>query len=198
EDLESSLLAHESRLEKHRKAILTEPASVNLTQVPSSESSSLADSNSQSSDSFPTGTSHVNAHAENNGYNRGGRSGRGGGRFGRNGGRFGKTQCQICRKSGHDASVCYYRYTQSSSQRFPPQQAPFNPFLVNARPVYPPVFGYSSPRPAAPRPSPPQAFVANSDPNFSNQWWYPDSGASHHVTPDSSNVPDAQSVTGSE
>lgn len=31
EDLESSLLAHESRLEKHRKSILTELASVNLT-----------------------------------------------------------------------------------------------------------------------------------------------------------------------
>ena len=198
EDLESSLLAHESRLEKHRKAFLTDPASVNLTQVPPSESSSPADSVSQASDSFPTGTSHVNAHAESSGYNRGGRSGRGGGRFGRHGGRFGKTQCQICHKSGHDTSVCYYRYTQSSPKLFPPQQAPFNPFLANARPVYAPVFGYSSPRPAAPRPSPPQAFVASSDPNFSNQWWYPDSGASHHVTPDSSNVPDAQSVTGSE
>lgn len=81
---------------------------------------------------------------------------------------------------------------------FSPQRAPFNPFLMNARPVYAPSFGYASPRSAAPRPSPPQAFMASSDPTFSNQWWYPDSGASHHVTPDSSNVSDAHSVTGSE
>ncbi|CAI8615999.1 unnamed protein product [Vicia faba] len=36
------------------------------------------------------------------------------------------------------------------------------------------------------------------DVGFSNQWWYPDSGASHHVTPDPSNVSESNFVPGTE
>lgn len=68
-ELESCLLAHESRLEKHRKAILTEPVSVNLMQAQPSDSSSPMEPSSPATESFPTGTSHVTAHAENNNYN---------------------------------------------------------------------------------------------------------------------------------
>lgn len=56
-------------MEKHRKAILTEPVSVNLTQAQPSDSSSPMEPSSPATESFPTGTSHVTAHAENNNYN---------------------------------------------------------------------------------------------------------------------------------
>ncbi|KAI5415694.1 hypothetical protein KIW84_040924, partial [Lathyrus oleraceus] len=138
DELESSLLAHESRIEKNRKAVLTESVTVNLTQAsPPSAPPSTELSGVDLNPNFPTGTSHVTANSENHGYgSRGGRNGRGGGRSGRGGGRFGKVSCQICHKSGHDASVCYHRYSYS--------------------------------------------------------------GASHHVTPDASNLSDASSLTGAE
>lgn len=93
-ELESCLLAHESRLKKHRKVVLTEPVSVNFTQVSPSSSQVTTDQSDAGMESFPPGTSHVTTNAENHGYHsRGGRFGRGGGRFGRGGGRFSKTQC---------------------------------------------------------------------------------------------------------
>lgn len=103
EELESSLLAHESRLEKNRKAVVTEPILVNLAQTPpSSQSFSTEASGVDTASNFLVGTSHVNANADSNGYgSHGGRSGCGGGRFGCGGGRSGKVSCQICHKPGH-------------------------------------------------------------------------------------------------
>lgn len=115
DELESSLLAHESRLEMHRKAVTVEPATVNLTQVV--PLSALVITDQSDTEAFPQGTSHVTANAENHGYgSRGGHSSRGGGRYGR--GRFGKTQCQICHKPGHDVSLCYHRYSDSSGAAY--------------------------------------------------------------------------------
>lgn len=92
DELELSLLAHESRLEKHRTAASTAPATMNLTQVASSPTTITIDPSV--TEAFPQGTSHVMANAKNHGYSaRGGRPGRGGGRYGRGSGRFGKTQC---------------------------------------------------------------------------------------------------------
>lgn len=107
DELESFLLAHESRLEKNKKYVITEPVSVNLTQASSTSSQITSDtSGSASTPIFPSGTSHVTAHTESHGlHSRGGRPGRGGGPFGRGGGRFACVHCQICSKSGHDASV---------------------------------------------------------------------------------------------
>ena len=201
DELESSLLAHESRLEKNRKSALTESATVNLTQSSPAPSQSTTDASGvDSSSEFPTGTSHITANAENQGYGtRGGRNWRGGGRSGRGGGRFGRVSCQICRKSGHDASVCYHRYSYPGTPSFNAPRAPFNPYAVPPRaPTYN-AYGYAPPRASAPPRAPvPQAFIAGSDPHFSNQWWYPDSGASHHVTPDASNLSDASSLNGTE
>ncbi|MCI86943.1 retrovirus-related pol polyprotein from transposon TNT 1-94, partial [Trifolium medium] len=53
-----------------------------------------------------------------------------------------------------------------------------------------------APRPQ--RPPAPQALLTGGNPTFNNQWWYPDSGASHHVTPDASNLSDAASLPGSD
>ena len=45
----------------------------------------------------------------------------------------------------------------------------------------------------------PQAFLTGSDPHNSfNNAWYPDSGATHHVTPDASNLMDSTSLSGSD
>ncbi|MCI27221.1 retrovirus-related Pol polyprotein from transposon TNT 1-94, partial [Trifolium medium] len=107
DELESHLLAHESRLEKNKKHNQLDAATVNLAQ----SSPSLPSSQNSTSDppvpEFPTGTSHVTANGYQGGGWRGGRSGRGG-RFGR-GGR-GSTSCQICHRNNHDASICHYRY----------------------------------------------------------------------------------------
>ncbi|KAI5425875.1 hypothetical protein KIW84_031628 [Lathyrus oleraceus] len=77
------------------------------------------------------------------------------------------------------------------------QRAPYNPFLMPTCPMYQPSFGYNAPRATPPRAFAPQAFFAGSEANFNNQWWYPDSSASHHVTPDASNLSDTISLLGS-
>lgn len=155
EELESSILAHESRLEKNRKVVVTEPISVNLAQTPpSSQSFSTEASGVDTASNFPVDTSHVNANADSNGYgSRGGRSGRGGGRFGRGGGRSGKVSCQICHKPGHEAFICYHRYSSSGAPSYPSPRTPFNPFMMMPHSPYPPsAFGYAP----APRPTPPR------------------------------------------
>ncbi|KAI5426099.1 hypothetical protein KIW84_031788 [Lathyrus oleraceus] len=174
DELESSLFAHESRLETNRKVVITEPISVNMAQAPSSSvSHSTKHSGSNSTSEFPTSTSHVTANTDTHGTSSlGGRHGHGGGRYGRGGGRFGKV---------------------------PSPRASFNPYTLAPRPSFHPSFGYPpTPRPTPPRQQQPQAFLVGSDPSFNNQWWYSDSGASHHVTPDASNVSDASSLSGAE
>ncbi|CAJ2627800.1 unnamed protein product [Trifolium pratense] len=142
---------------------------------------------------FPSGSSHVNAQ-ENQGsfeYNRGGgRSGRGGGRSGR-GGRGGKSgvTCQICHKPNHDASICHYRHSGAmNGYQYRAPQPQFYPPLFNP-------YGYGG-NPRSQRP--PQALLTGGNSTFNNQWWYPDSGASHHVTPDPSNLSDVVSLHGSD
>ena len=58
--LESCLLAHELRLQKHRKAVLTKPVSVNLTQASPPSSYVTTDQSTDGMESFPLGTIHVN------------------------------------------------------------------------------------------------------------------------------------------
>jgi histone deacetylase 1/2 len=154
-------------------------------------------------------------------FNYGGRSGsyRGrGGRGGRNRGRGGRgygrsfVQCQICYKFGHDASYCYFRLTA------PPQAdgygayggnyggngAPPNVWMQNfprapqlgfpPRPSFPSQFNM-------PKPPSPQAYLTGNESSNSNSFnagWYPDSGATHHVTPDVHNLGDAVSLTDSD
>lgn len=166
DEIESCLLARESRLEKNRKSVLTKPVSVNLTHaqpLPSLLMSEHLASSAESSPNFPIRTSHVTANAEIHGYSsRVGRIGRGGG-----GGRFGRVQCQICHKPGHDASICYHRYSCSDAPSFQPQRAFSNLFMMATRPKYPSSCGYSAaPRSTPLRPPHPQAFLTGSDPNF--------------------------------
>ncbi|MED6209707.1 Homeobox protein HD-1 [Stylosanthes scabra] len=108
--------------------------------------------------------------------NSGNRGGRGaGGRTGR-GGRFQGTrpQCQLCGKMGHVVQTCYHKYD-------PHFQSP-GPSNSNSIP-------YSQSMP----PPPPSSFhqprnYFNAAPNTPDSTWYADSGASHHVTVEHSNI----------
>lgn len=92
DELGSSLLTHESYLEKNGKVFIIEHVFLNLTQAPpSSAQHSTKVLSADSNLNFPIGTSHVTTNTENHGCGSlGGRFGRGGDRFGCGGGRFGK------------------------------------------------------------------------------------------------------------
>jgi histone deacetylase 1/2 len=205
DEVESYLLAHESRIDKNKKQDQLDAATVNLAQanpVASSQNSTTESQvNPPPTSNFPSGTNHFNAYEnQGGGYARGGRSGRGGGRSGR-GGRGGRNDarndgaCQICHRNNHDASICYYRNTgpmQSPGYGYgyrPPPPPQFSPQYSNP-------YGYGNPR--AQRPPMPHAMLTGGTSNFNNQWWYPDSGASHHVTPDPTNLSDSVSLPGSD
>ena len=177
--------------------------------------------------SNPTGNNdsqffNPNSGGRNGFRGRGSRGGRFRGRGGRNFGRGGSVQCQICYKMGHDASICYHRLSVSpqyegygafggiftgyggSANGFGHYGPPPNVWLQGASPRTP--SGPSS-RPSFPaqhgnfRPPPPQAYLTGNESinsNSLNTNWYPDSGATHHVTPDATNLMDAVSLSGSD
>nr|KYP52257.1 hypothetical protein KK1_025861 [Cajanus cajan] len=103
DEVETLLLAHESRLEKFKKKNLI---SVNILETSSSSNSpnlqpqaNLAHQDSQFA-SFRGGRASAR-------YGRGGRPNN---HYGRGRGRFAGIQCQVCHRCGHIASSCYYRF----------------------------------------------------------------------------------------
>lgn len=92
------LLSHEAKLELAKKSILTEPLSINVAQA----WNSILNVNTAPSFEFVPQFNGNCAFRGGRGFNRGI-----GGRFG---GRF-KVHCQICYKTGHDASVCYHKHS---------------------------------------------------------------------------------------
>ena len=123
---------------------------------------------------FPP-TAHVTqiGHTDQ-GYNRGGRTNRGRGRHqGRN-----TPRCQLCFKHGHQVIDCYERFNREFVQ--PPWQA--TPTTCrNSNPT-------------------PQANVATTNEILHPiaNTWYPDSGASHHVTSNSNNIQNQAAYTGQD
>ncbi|XP_073058680.1 uncharacterized protein [Primulina eburnea] len=108
--------------------------------------------------------------------------GRGRGRFFRGGRKNwnnnNRPTCQICGHSGHVAEKCYYRFDKD----FVPQHR-------NSGPPFQPT--------AHPNRGPPSAAVAMKQPDMLNEdWWFPDSGASHHVTNDLGNLTIGSEFTG--
>ncbi|GAU22178.1 hypothetical protein TSUD_252060 [Trifolium subterraneum] len=196
DELESHLLGHESLLEKNKKQNQLDAATVNLAQSSPSLPSSQMSTSDPLASVFLIGTSHINAHENQGGGWRGGRSGSGG-RYGGRGGR-GTTSCEICHKNNHDASYCRFRYS-TPSQGYGYGYGygfGYRPQAPQASSQFPMSYGYGFPRPSIP--PAPQAMLTGGDPNFSNQWWYPDSGAFHHVTPDPSNLSDTTYLLGSD
>jgi histone deacetylase 1/2 len=216
DELESQLLTLEARHEKFKKSLAVEQASVNLTQNPSKSDDKASPYQAQfganpgQNSNFPQNSygnnqsqypSYNNDGRSDNSRGRGYRGGRNRGRGGRNYGR-GSIQCQICYKVGHDASYCYYRFDNApygnGGFAMPPnvwmQNAVRPPQYNLPRPSFPPQYGN-------PRPQAPQAFLTGNESIASssfNNGWYPDSGATHHVTPDAANLMDAASASGSD
>ena len=114
---------------------------------------------------------------------RGGRgfSNRGGpfrGRGGRSG-RGGKLVCQLCQKPGHSADRCWHRFDQSYGQAPP---------LRSLTPAHPqPTANFAQGRGLLPSPSVQPQLEFNFDVTSSSSW-YPDSGATHHVSNDLTNL----------
>ncbi|MED6205957.1 hypothetical protein PIB30_022561 [Stylosanthes scabra] len=86
-------------------------------------------------------------------------------------------------RGGHAAINCYYRYdqqyTQQSSSQNSNQAVPY----ANSTPPPPPSSFHQ-----------PKAFIT-APPQATDTAWYPDSGASHHVTPDPSSFLSTQNNT---
>ncbi|XP_057445951.1 uncharacterized protein LOC130738069 [Lotus japonicus] len=277
------IIAHEARLDRARSrqvtanppsALLTQASLPPATQPPSSAPSpvpSEANYASSSVDSSYEERSFDERGDERSGFSdsrgRGGYNGRGGGNNsrggynGRGGGRGNNrsVQCQICKKYGHDASICYHRASSTPSigmsgmnsgygmqfPNFPMVPMPqfgFSPYCGSPQFGNPTQFGqqqYSGPgssfpgfpfgpqqfgfhpfagtpwnnssssqftsvghRPGNYNARPPQAMITGSSQaggssasaNLST--WFPDSGATHHVTNDASVVSDSVSLAG--
>lgn len=125
DELESQLLTQEACNEKFKKALIADSASVNLTQnlsaasqtQPSPTQQHFSDGNSNGNSygntqyTTPYGNEQYGNSGGRGGYfrGRGPRGGRFRGRGGRGGGPRAYIQCQICHKTGHDASICYHR-----------------------------------------------------------------------------------------
>lgn len=129
EEIRALLLAHEQRLDKAR--ITEEAASLNFTQSqPNSKTPNSVNPNSATETqiapqaNWTTGNSNSgNYDSQNNNFKnnnqsrgRGGRNGRGnrGGRGGRS-----TVQCQVCHRTGHDASYCYHRFNAAYGSNQP-------------------------------------------------------------------------------
>ncbi|KZV26181.1 hypothetical protein F511_06348 [Dorcoceras hygrometricum] len=105
-----------------------------------------------------------------------GRNGRGGRKPWHNNGR---PVCQICGIPGHVAEICYYRF----DKEFVPKSSGVSRTSQQQ-------FNRSSPS------YPPSAFASTKSESASEEWWYPDSGASHHVTNDLGNLSVSSEYTG--
>lgn len=215
-DLESLLMVQEAQLQKFKPEVNTgvNSVSVNVTQ----NSQAVKNNFSESQDSgYDKGGRSSRGRGRNN--NRG----RGRGRYGSGP----KPTCQICFKYGHAAFDCWSRFDQNFVQPEPPppqahEQA--HPYSYHA-PQYqqgPPQYQQGPPQSQqaayhGPRPPPnqnyqnqPRAYLAAQSnvyqpvtqelqvPSSLDTNWYPDSGATHHVTPDASQFSQQSPYSGSE
>jgi histone deacetylase 1/2 len=173
EDVEALLLLQEVQFEKFRQELTNPSVSANVAQVNSNSNEANFDQEPQES-----GTEHYNVNT-NRGRGRGKSKGRGRGRA-QSSNNNGKGPCQICSRNNHDAAICWYRYEPPSSK---PYARGYNP---SANPRTPHFNPYS--RPTA-HLALPQYYHSFPDPNTaSSSSWYPDSGASHHLTYNPNNL----------
>ena len=180
QDVAALLLNFESRLEATKSSIINmdgSQPSAHLSHAPAEKQEI-----------------HPNRNGSN--YNRG-EGNRGGGHFRGRGGRGGykgrgnRVTCQLCQKPGHMTDKCWYRYQQNFLPAISqPRQPNFNDH-----------YGNSS--------APPSANMAQSRGNqniysqsnyggdaMSSSSWYPDSGATNHVTNDFANLTTASKYNG--
>ncbi|GAU29238.1 hypothetical protein TSUD_362280 [Trifolium subterraneum] len=167
EDIEGLLMLQEAQFEKFRQELTNPSVSANIAQIGSKNHQS----NSEAEDT-ESGNESYNSNSYR-GRGRGKGRARGRGRA-PNAPNTGKVQCQICGKANHDAAICWYRYEPPSSRS---NACGHNAGSSSRPPPYNPY-----PRPSA-HLALPQYYnpIADMD-SVSNASWYPDSGASHHLT----------------
>ncbi|PNX79443.1 retrovirus-related Pol polyprotein from transposon TNT 1-94, partial [Trifolium pratense] len=167
EDVEALLLLQEVQFEKFRQELTNPSVSANIAHKESKNSNSSDDADEQE-----IGTEHYNVNvSRGRGRGKGRGRGRGKAQFKSN---SKKVQCQICAKPNHDAANCWHRYEPPNSRPnargynagFAPRPSHFNPYA----------------RPSA-NLAIPQYYTHIPDiDTVSSASWYPDSGASHHLT----------------
>ncbi|KAK2454628.1 putative mitochondrial protein [Trifolium repens] len=215
-EVEALLLAHEARLDKAKKKTIDDAASINIAQTSSENNNQDQNVPNQPSVNNSYGLDpNSNPNFGKNG-NRGGRNSRG--RGGRNGGSRSTNNnpnnvCQICFKPNHTALGCWHRHDQNFQPQNPSQtqglpQAPppgyfqeaYGPFSgQNFPPGFGKYYGYGFPPhimwptmdprfKQASSNTAPSAMLANASNFNAANAWYPDSGASFHVTADARNI----------
>ncbi|XP_020972883.1 uncharacterized protein LOC110269414 [Arachis ipaensis] len=167
-DLEALLMAQEDIVERFKK-----PDS-SMVQVNFTQSQPVNQNNSDPN--FGRHTTNMPSRGTYGRRGRGGRSQRGGRGAWNNPNR---PQCQICGKLGHVASYCYFRFDQQF------QHAQQNSGLSSMHNALPPPPSFHNHRALLATP------ITMVDPS-----WYADSGASHHCTPDQSNLEQSQEYHG--
>ena len=216
DELESQLLTQESRNEKFKKVAIIEPVAVNLTETSAPEPNSQGfSSEAHGNNQFPNPNPNFGGRGQfrGRGGHYGGRFRGRGSRFGPNSGGRSSVQCQICSKTGHDASYCHFCFST-------PQPDYYSPYGMQGAYGYGGNSSYGAPSnvwmqpmPRAHLPGqfrlpfqagsqkgyPTQAFLTGSEAHNSyNNVWYLDLGATHHVTPNASNLMDFMSLSGSD
>ncbi|KAF7809961.1 Retrovirus-related Pol polyprotein from transposon TNT 1-94 [Senna tora] len=186
-ELEALLIAQEVRVDQSLKAVkTTETSSANVAVVDQKDKNTQNRNNQGFNNNFRGGFN--NFRGGRNGFNNNFRGGfnnfRGG--FGR--GRGGSTSnqgfnrpfvvCQVCSRTGHIASACYNRY--DSNYQMSQQQYSQNFAQARQRSS-----GNMTAMIATPE-------VVN------DTAWFPDSGATNHVTSDASNLMNSMEYSGAE
>jgi histone deacetylase 1/2 len=227
DEAEALLLAHEARLDKSKKKTLDDAASLNLAQASSSKSTPNSNSDSVSTNPSVNSTTGPDSSYSPSNRGRGGRNGRGRGRNG-GGGRYSNVQCQICFKTGDPAFECWHRSNLQYQPPMNAQhhagygayQANYGQNLGGYCAMQPPAFNYNGygtnfgapqpnfnpyqphfappTRPCTSQVAPPNALLTNTPYVSGSGTWYPDSGASFHVTADARNIQEPSLFDGAD
>ncbi|KAK9144668.1 hypothetical protein Sjap_004571 [Stephania japonica] len=192
-EMYASLLGFEARIQQVH-SVTVNLGNMNVT--PAANAAFVKNQNVSNGSKNQESTGQFNnqgrGHGNRGGFYGRGNRGRGRGRY--NGGN--RPTCQICKKTGHEATVCYYR-TDMSYGLGTAQHSNGNQFFNSHPPPFNPQF--------RPPPSAPNAFYATnnasqfvaSPESVCDQAWYADSGASSHVTNNMNQLYNRASYTGS-
>jgi len=169
EDIEALLLAHEERLEKHKAA---EPSFVHTNLTTSSSSSQRP----KYVGTFSRGGRTNGRGYRSSRFNNQRSNSRGSWNSTNTSWNSSRSQCQICNKLGHTAVECWHRYDQDPPSSVHANASVFPP--LSQDPNEPSILGNPSTLP--------------------DSTWFPDSGATHHMTNNASNFTKKQQYNGSE